>query len=103
MEPACDWPGSGDTVGEDQQFSPGGDRVRGHYQRENQHGPSTGHLGAAGVGVQRHPRRVATRDGAVKWAQENHRTCDLPFLLKIGDRTDTWLLTGWCASEGDDA
>jgi len=66
-------------------------------QYENGHGGYSGHLGTAGVGVQRVLQTFATREAAEEWILDNHKKWDVPMLARIGN-TDEWLLAGWCAS-----
>jgi len=70
-------------------------------QHEDGHGPYTGHLGTAGVGVQRRngsqPYLFATVEEAEDWVLEHHNKWDLPYLVKIGKDGDQWMLAGLCS------
>lgn len=65
-------------------------------QYENGHGPYSGHLGTAGVGVQLLAIEFATPQAARDHIFDNHRKWDLPMLARCGD--GVWILAGLCAS-----
>jgi len=65
-------------------------------QHENGHGPYTGHLGTAGIGVQHIAIEFKTPDEAREWILENHNKWDLPMMAKCGD--ELWMLAGLCSS-----
>lgn len=65
-------------------------------QHENGHGPYTGHLGTAGVGVQHVEQTFDTPQAARDYIFDAHRKWDLPMLAKCGDKY--WILAGLCSS-----
>jgi hypothetical protein len=66
-------------------------------RHENGHGPYTGHLGTAGIGVVKCDRKFASDIEAAEWIFENHHDkWSLPMLARCGE--DRWILAGWCAS-----
>lgn len=70
---------------------------QGQEQHENGHGPYTGHLGTAGIGVVHCDKVFSSDREAIEWINENHTDkWSLPMLAKCGE--ERWVLAGWCAS-----